>query len=266
MKTLAARVRQVRVERGLSQEALGEKAGWSQNKISRLEIGASISVEPDKLVSLARVLGVSPGWLLDGDAADVGPQASSLQPPAFSVAALLDAACERVKAELAERRVRPIEVTPRWRLAGDTGRLKRKRGEMWDGEFVAVPLLTDRAAAGAPVEIVDEDVEDFCIIEARAIRHPGATRCVRVQGDSMERVLREGSIVAVDHTLRNPEGLHRKIVAARTEDGVTIKWLDVTPAGLVLRPENREHDPIVLRPSDENPIIGQVVWAWSAFQ
>jgi len=91
------------------------------------------------------------------------------------------------------------------------------------------------------------------------------TRCLRVRGDSMHPILPDGSICAVDLAQRDPQVLLKKIVAARVDDGVTIKWLQLAKDVLVLRPENREHDTIVLHPGedDENPIIGQVTWWWA---
>jgi len=58
------RLHEVRVERGFSQEELGERAGMRSNAIGRLERGGR---EPriSTVLRLARGLGVAPGTLLD---------------------------------------------------------------------------------------------------------------------------------------------------------------------------------------------------------
>lgn len=91
------------------------------------------------------------------------------------------------------------------------------------------------------------------------------TRCLRVRGDSMERISRDGSIVAVDLEQPEPKALVKNIVAPRVKDGVTIKWLEFARDVLVFPAENGEHDTIVLYPGegDENAVIGRVSW-WSA--
>lgn len=62
---IGERVRQSRIQRGLSQEALGEVAGMYQSTISRIERGQR-SARPKTLQRLADVLDVSQRWLLLG--------------------------------------------------------------------------------------------------------------------------------------------------------------------------------------------------------
>lgn len=60
---LADNVRRVRVSQGISQEKLAEKAGLHRTYVSQLERQKS-NVTLESLVSIANVLGVSPGSLL----------------------------------------------------------------------------------------------------------------------------------------------------------------------------------------------------------
>jgi SOS-response transcriptional repressor LexA len=58
--------------------------------------------------------------------------------------------------------------------------------------------------------------------------------------------------------------LHQQMVAARFDDGVTIKWLERQPTGeLLLVPENKTHPTLRLPRSQANPIIGAVAWYWN---
>lgn len=131
-------------------------------------------------------------------------------------------------------------------------------------EYAFLPLLVDSAAAGNPREIKDDDVEEWCIVHRNAVRHPGATACIRIKGSSMEPLLPDRSIVAVDHSRSDPDALLGKIVAAYHEEGVTIKRLFYDNNGPILVSENRAYKPKRLD-QDTDRIIGAVEWAWIHF-
>ena len=61
--TMGARIQELRRQKGLSQEALGEALGVSRQAISKGESDTTIP-EVDKLVALSRLFGVSVGALL----------------------------------------------------------------------------------------------------------------------------------------------------------------------------------------------------------
>jgi transcriptional regulator with XRE-family HTH domain len=61
--TMAARVRQARQHRQLTQVELAERAGVAQSVISKLERGALTNPSTDALRRLARTLGVSMDYL-----------------------------------------------------------------------------------------------------------------------------------------------------------------------------------------------------------
>ena len=61
--TMGQRIAAERKKLGISQEALGEKAGVSRQAISKWEADGAIP-EIDKLIALSRLFGVSVGWLL----------------------------------------------------------------------------------------------------------------------------------------------------------------------------------------------------------
>lgn len=61
--TMGQRIAEQRKKLGLSQEALGEKAGVSRQAISKWESDGAVP-EIDKLITLSKLFGVSVGWLL----------------------------------------------------------------------------------------------------------------------------------------------------------------------------------------------------------
>jgi SOS-response transcriptional repressor LexA len=73
------------------------------------------------------------------------------------------------------------------------------------------------------------------------------------------------SIVSVNLKSRAPGRLKGKIVVARHGGGVTIKELRRSETGedWLLVPYNKEHSPLVIKPEEDNPIIGKVAWWWA---
>ncbi len=63
LRSIAANVRRLRLGRGLTQEALAERAGLDLSYEQRVERGAT-NLSMSVLVALARALGVPPGLLL----------------------------------------------------------------------------------------------------------------------------------------------------------------------------------------------------------
>ena len=62
--TLGQRIQELRKQKELSQEALGEKLGVSRQAVSRWEMDGAVP-EVDKLIAMARLFGVSLNQLLD---------------------------------------------------------------------------------------------------------------------------------------------------------------------------------------------------------
>ena len=144
--------------------------------------------------------------------------------------------------------------------------------------FVAVPLMSDEAAAGPPLVVDDALIEGHCLIYARWLTNPETTVCVRLKGNSMEPTLFDGSIVAIDRSRRDPRELGDKIVAVRSDDGVTIRRCRLQQDCILFAPSNPVPDPASSVPKNPtvvwnvatdyetgNPIVGQVVWAWTLF-
>ena len=128
-------------------------------------------------------------------------------------------------------------------------------------DFVPIPLLKDAAAAGSPREISDADLDGYALLHYSSCPNPADFTCIRVRGDSMAPILHDGALVAIDHSQRDPLALNQKMVAARTADGVVVKWLERSPDGLLrLVSENKSHPPIELPRTHTNPILGLIAW------
>ena len=70
----ADRLRRSRLRYPLTQQELADAAGLALMTVNRLEIGGSAAGQrnprPGTVRALASALGVSPQWLIDGDAGD----------------------------------------------------------------------------------------------------------------------------------------------------------------------------------------------------
>lgn len=137
-----------------------------------------------------------------------------------------------------------------------------------EAEYVTVPLMADAAAAGEP-RVMDEEVERQCIIHRRVAPHPENLRAVWIEGESMWPPLPSRSIVVVDVAQRDRARCHGHIVAARIEDGVTIKWGYWHDHTLNLVPGNPDRSlyPIYTIDLRQTPdaIIGRVTFAWTDY-
>lgn len=66
---IAARLKELRTRRGLSQGRLAALCGWSQSRIGNYESGTR-SIGHDDAIIMAKNLGVTPGELVFGDQGD----------------------------------------------------------------------------------------------------------------------------------------------------------------------------------------------------
>jgi len=125
--------------------------------------------------------------------------------------------------------------------------------------YFALPLLKDAAAAGPALLVDESEIERYIIVPASQARPgPDWMTCIHVQGDSMEPILKEGYIVAVDSSVTDPRKLRQKMVVAYVDEGVTIKYLDRVGSQWILAPENKAYRQQPLGHDDR--IIGRVAW------
>ena len=129
-------------------------------------------------------------------------------------------------------------------------------------DYVVAPWAQDvRAAAGAALPVFDEAAE-FGVALHRSIlpdwvRHDRLI-CISAAGDSMHPTLRDGDLVALDHSRTDP--LDGAIFVLRSDAGVAIKRLRGRPGGpWRLTSDNPRYPP---RPvTAAHRIIGRVAWS-----
>ena len=70
MKTMYERIRDLRIERGMSQDDLARAMGYrDRSMITKIE-GGKVDISQKKIVAFAEVLGTTPRYLMDGDPAN----------------------------------------------------------------------------------------------------------------------------------------------------------------------------------------------------
>ncbi len=127
-------------------------------------------------------------------------------------------------------------------------------------EFLAVPRLPLDASAG-PGAVGPEEISfDSFRFSRRWLRETGLEgaelSAIRVEGDSMEPVLRSGDEIFVDRNKRAGEG----IFVVRIGDALHVKQVRASaPGTIVLVSSNPAYAPLEL-PREEVEVIGRVVW------
>ncbi|MEZ5681936.1 MAG: S24 family peptidase [Erythrobacter sp.] len=127
-------------------------------------------------------------------------------------------------------------------------------------DFVSVPRLPLDASAGPGSYSAEEISFDNYRFSRRWLREMGLDgadlSAIRVEGDSMEPLLRSGDEIFVDRNKRAGEGVH----VVRIGDALHVKQVQVTaPGRIALISANEAYAPIELG-REEVEVIGRVVW------
>ena len=248
------RLRQARLERGLTQEQVAEKAGLTFNSISRYETG---SAHPSQLaLNMLSVLYDKPvKWLL-GEASEAGvqqqdraPVAVPEHPPASRAeeGRKLEGLVTEIRAYL--RRSHEVQAASQAHKSDDAA---------WD----PVPLREVTPAAGAGAEVFGEEVVGYVPFLRTWLQErlldPAYSDIVSISGHSMHPTLPDGCHVLVDRKRREPRENH--IYVMRTEEGLVVKRLGLDKDGhWEARSDNADWPPVPLRFGAE--IIGEVRWS-----
>jgi len=129
------------------------------------------------------------------------------------------------------------------------------------GEWVEVPRLSLEASAGPGATAAEEIPFDAFRFSRRWLREhglePGQLSAIRVMGDSMDPLLRDGDEILVDRTPRPfREGVH----VVRLGEALHVKLLQAVPPGrLRLISKNAAYEPVEVPMSDVD-VVGRVVW------
>ncbi|WP_165248358.1 S24 family peptidase [Paludisphaera soli] len=251
--SLSRRLREIR------QELFGDHGGPELAR--RLNLPArtwynyetGVTVPAEVLLAFIELTGASPTYLVSGEGARYVSPLEDHRVADLSSVELIRRGLEKLERE------RAVQPTPK--PAADHS------GDVEAMEFLAVSIY--------PLEELARPTPDPTHVEGRVLAYPhwfpnpSETIAVRVGDDSMSPILPEGSIVAIDRTEQDPTSLQGRIVAARHEGRLLIRWLDVSGRHVILRPNQpgRDH-PLVAVEVDEQPadfLVGRVVWSWSRF-
>ena len=120
------------------------------------------------------------------------------------------------------------------------------------------PVIGWRVPAGFPSPGEDY-VEGRIDLSRDLVRHPLATYYVRVDGDSMEPLIRPGALLMVDRMAESKEG---DIVIARVADELCVKRLHLEEGGQIwLLSENSAYEPIVIAGETDFEVWGRVMYS-----
>ncbi len=162
---------------------------------------------------------------------------------------------------------RKLEEADRRRLAQFFGVSEGELGGPEDlsyvtrGEWVEVPRLPLEASAGPGAVGAAEIPFDAFRFSRRWLREqglePAMLSSIRVLGDSMDPLLRDGDEILVDRTPRPfREGVH----VVRLGEALHVKLLQaVPPSGMRLISKNPAYEPVEVPMADVD-VVGRVVW------
>jgi phage repressor protein C with HTH and peptisase S24 domain len=154
----------------------------------------------------------------------------------------------------------PIPVRITYSKKFEDPDLPRRR----ESDYLPVPIVEPRVAAGNPETVTSEQVIDIVFIHRRALKRRSVRDyiCTYVRGDSMSPTLRDGAIVCID-TRARPEGKKipkDSIWAVRKDDGTVVKHLQIKDRMILLVSENPAYD---IEPvTDGDIIVGRVIGVW----
>ncbi len=244
---LSRRLREIR------QELFGEHGGPELAR--RLNLPArtwynyetGVTVPAEVLLAFIELTGAAPAYLTSGEGPRYGGRSAEPLPAELSPIELIRRGLEKLERE---------------RGAEGTAHACREAAE-----FQSVPVF--------PIEdllrprLDPADAVGRVLAFRQWLPNPAATVAARVQDDAMSPILPSGSVAAIDRSDVNPADLQGKIVAARKDGELLIRWLDLSGRHAILRPNNPgPSTPLVSVVLDEAPedfIVGRVVWSWSRF-
>jgi phage repressor protein C with HTH and peptisase S24 domain len=129
------------------------------------------------------------------------------------------------------------------------------------GEWVDVPRLALEASAGPGATAAEEIPFDAFRFSRRWLREngldPAQLSAIRVMGDSMDPLLRDGDEILVD---RAPRAFREGVHVVRLGDALHVKLLQaVPPDRLRLISKNPAYEPVEVAMADVD-VVGRVVW------
>jgi transcriptional regulator with XRE-family HTH domain len=238
----ARQIISLRSRLGISQEEFGRRLECSAMTISRWE-RALMAPSAEYYIQLGRLAGKAGAWFFWERAGlrreDV---VRALNLAKDGSGELRAADLDQARAGAGRRTSKLVSLPVLRAVAGTHGTHGNRK------------LSLDRIAAdrimGAPA--------DWC-------PNPEYTSLLRVRGHSMEPVIRQGDILAVDSFQNDPELLTGMVVvAAHEQKGLCVSHLRRYQSLSVLESEDRSHEPVILVRNSGWRIVARVLWWISA--
>jgi DNA polymerase V len=124
-----------------------------------------------------------------------------------------------------------------------------------DAKVISLPLYLGRISAGFPSP-ADDYLEAELDLNRYMIRNPPDTFMVRVTNDALAGAgILDGDVLIVDRSIGPRHGM---IVVAVVNGEMCIRRLNRKSGGWVLDPENRDFQPLRIRPGQDLEIWGVV--------
>ena len=135
-------------------------------------------------------------------------------------------------------------------------------------QVIGVPLLKGvvgtHGADGDNRSLRTMPVAEMIGVPASWCPNPAYTSLLRVKGRSMEPLIHQGDVIAVDSFQTEREQLHGKLVIVSSHGhGLSVSRLRRYDTLEMLEAENREYESVVLSKSGGLRIVGKVLW-WIA--
>ena len=240
----AQRIASLRQRLGMSQAELAHRLECSAMTVSRWERGL-LAPSSDYYIQLGNLAGRSECWFFW--------ERAGLRLP------------DVVRALPSKMRSRlPVSAVPALEDArAGTGEKQRDSGRPG---LVAIPLLN--VVAGSHGNQGDKKVSLDYIPASRVMGapvewcpNPRYTSLLRVKGNSMQPMMHDGDILAVDSSQTDRSQLDGKVVVVANEQkGLCISRLRRYENVDVLEPENRDYKPIVFSKGEGWRIVAKVLW------
>ena len=137
-----------------------------------------------------------------------------------------------------------------------------------------IPIVTDvsdfwnfrirgEIACGEPMPFVEDDSERIISISKKSISNPNDCDVLRVNGDSMSPDIEHSDLVVIRKE-SSWDACNNKIVAVRTDDGLTLKKLAYGRGFATLIPSNKNY-PLII--ADENcHLCGYLIYLVRSFK
>lgn len=239
----ADKVSQLRKRLNLSQAELGSQLQYSAMAISRWERGLQ---EPpaDCYIKLGELAGSPDCWYF------------------WERAGLNSSTIMRLLPE--RKRIFPKSVFPDFDIvvAGSGVKVRSHKKT----KLVAIPLLSVRVGAHGEkgdkvLDLSKAPAEDMIAAPASWCPNPASTSCLRVKGASMNPLIADGDILAVDYSQTNHTSLDTKIVIAWHKDkGLTVSRFRRYSGVELLEAENRDYQTVPIGTDRRWHIVGKVLW------